>query len=59
MTPDEIRHLWLKDLLTRGRDVGYHCAAVEQDFVSESPKELLKGCDCTFPDLCPSARNSG
>ncbi len=53
MTPDEIRHLWLKDHLTRGRDVAYHCAAVEQDFVSESPKELLKGAHCTFPKLLP------
>ncbi len=53
MTPDEIRHLWLKDFLTRGRDIGYHRAAVEQDFVSETSKELLKGMRCTFPDLSP------
>jgi SAM-dependent methyltransferase len=53
MTPDEIRHLWLKDFLRRGRDVAYHCAAIEQDFVSESPKELLKGAHCTFPKLSP------
>jgi hypothetical protein len=53
MTPGEIRHLWLKDLLTRGREIAYHCAAVEQDFVSESPKELLKGARFTFPDVPP------
>ena len=53
MTPDEIRHLWLKNINRHGHDSAYHFAAIEHDFLSAGRKELLKGAHCTFPDIPP------
>jgi len=53
ITPDEIRELWMEGFLQHGGDVAFRHAAAEYFFVSESPKELLKGYRCMPPGLPP------